>query len=362
MDAAHWQFHRKTKHVAQLFGIDATATTDEHQLAALLQSEIRIQQLRHKLDTMREMAGPPPSTDTQVHAMGDVCDEAFTLDRGTNNSPRTQEPFSEARVEEILSKIEIGPDLTIEQHAKVRALICEYADIFALSLKEVLFVDWYTHKLNLEVENMHVVQHVPGEFIKALSSTNFAPKDVGKLSMTRTDILCQVNAECICNGLPSFWEEVMLPGETDKALLDTVENDETNAKKTKWRVCHPFNVINKLTQVPPFLAGDLKAKQEFAAGHRWASIIDFAAGYSAVPLDDKSVPCMVFYMEGRGYYVYLCMPFGLTGAPATFCEMVAIALNDMIGKELVNWMDNICLPGDIFETKLANLQHFFNRC
>ena len=84
-----------------------------------------------------------------------------------------------------------------------------------------------------------------------------------------------------------------------------------------------FNALNKATQVPPFPAGDLRTKQEFAAGHRWASVIDFAAGYYAVPLDDDTVPYVAFYVEGRGYYVYLRMPFGLTGAPATFCEMVA---------------------------------------
>jgi hypothetical protein len=56
------------------------------------------------------------------------------------------------------------------------------------------------------------------------------------------------------------------------------------------------------------------------------------------------------------------MPFGLTGAPATFCEMVSIALEDMIGRELVNWMDDICLPGDDFDTKISNLWKFFERC
>jgi hypothetical protein len=56
------------------------------------------------------------------------------------------------------------------------------------------------------------------------------------------------------------------------------------------------------------------------------------------------------------------MPFGLTGAPATFGELIAIALNDMIGKELVNWMDDICLPGDDFTMKLGNLRKFFTRC
>jgi hypothetical protein len=33
-----------------------------------------------------------------------------------------------------------------------------------------------------------------------------------------------------------------------------------------------------------------------------------------------------------------------------------------IGRELANWMDDICMPGDHFETKLNNLQKFFTRC
>jgi hypothetical protein len=56
------------------------------------------------------------------------------------------------------------------------------------------------------------------------------------------------------------------------------------------------------------------------------------------------------------------MPFGLTGAPTTFSELIAIALDDMIGRELVNWMDDVCLPGDDFDTKMKNLQNVFTRC
>src|SRR6266481_3897926 len=56
------------------------------------------------------------------------------------------------------------------------------------------------------------------------------------------------------------------------------------------------------------------------------------------------------------------MPFGLTGAPTTFCEMVAIALDDMINKELVNWMDDICMADNDFASKLTKMQKFFDRC
>ena len=371
---------------------------DVDQLTKIVQSETRIKQLMNHMDILREMAigRDEVVVDTcdetaAVDAIGDVTTDEFKINRGSNTSARVTNAFDEARVQEILKAVEIGPDLTEDQREQVRSLVREYADVFALSLSEVLYVDWYKHKINIDpeqifptrinqrpitegqkewfhnilddMEKSYVIQKVPGDFIKNLSSTNLAPKDAGKTGLTRTEVLRQVNLECTKNGLPPFWEQIPDDEETSQgATLEAAEDDKPTTPKTKWRVCHAFNALNKATQVPPFPAGDLRTKQEFAAGHRWASVIDFAAGYYAVPLDDDTVPYVAFYVEGRGYYVYLRMPFGLTGAPATFCEMVAIALDDMIGRELVNWMDDICLPGDVFETKLSNLRKFFHRC
>ena len=42
--------------------------------------------------------------------------------------------------------------------------------------------------------------------------------------------------------------------------------------------------------------------------------------------------------------------------------MVAIALDDMINKDLVSWMDDICIADDDFAAKLAKIRKFFNRC
>jgi len=315
----------------------------------------------------------------------------FKIDRGVNESQRVKDPFLPSRVEEIVSKISFGADLTPDQLSEVKELVREFADMFALSMSEVLFVDWHHHHLDIdpniklpkcmsqrpitanqkdwyykildEMEEANVIQKVPGEFLKCLNSTNLAPKEAGKTGATKIEILRKVNAECIKNGLSPFWEEALLPGETNEALLEAVENKGTPKEiKTKWRVCHAFTALNRATQVPPFPQGDLRHKHEFAAGHRYVSVIDFAAGYYAVPLDDESVPYTAFYVEGRGYFVYLRMPFGLTGAPTTFSELIAIALDDMIGRELVNWMDDVCLPGDDFDTKMKNLRKFFTRC
>ena len=113
--------------------------------------------------------------------------------------------------------MEIGTDLTDEQRDKVTALITKFADIFALLMSEVLVVDWHQHHLDVdpdtklpkrmsqrpitenqkewyynmldEMEALSVIQKVPGEFIKCLSSTNLAPKEVGKTGTTRIEVL-----------------------------------------------------------------------------------------------------------------------------------------------------------------------------
>ncbi|KAF5384125.1 hypothetical protein D9615_003277 [Tricholomella constricta] len=269
-DAERWRLNRQKINVEQLFGIDSRSTSSKQELANLLQSEIRIKQLRNKIDTLRDMALTAMGDDTQaedhepVNAIGDVRADEFKIDRGDNQSPRVVEPFAEARVEEILKQIDIGPDLNDDQREKVRDLIREYADVFALSLSEVFFVDWYKHKLNIppdtkfptrinqrpvteaqkmwfsnildDMETAHIIQKVPGTFIKSLSSTNLAPKEAGKTGLTRTEILRSVNAECIRNGLPPFWEEAMEPGETNEALLEAVEGETPHQVKTKWRL------------------------------------------------------------------------------------------------------------------------------
>lgn len=91
-----------------------------------------------------------------------------------------------------------------------------------------------------------------------------------------------------------------------------------------------YGEVNKLTQVAPMPQGDIRAKQLGLSGERWISIFDFAAGFYAVKMAEASQPYTAFYVEGRGYYCYLCMP-GLTGAPSCFAKLTADMLGDMVG-------------------------------
>lgn len=56
------------------------------------------------------------------------------------------------------------------------------------------------------------------------------------------------------------------------------------------------------------------------------------------------------------------MPFGLTGAPYTFCETMVMVLGEMLGRELENWMDDIAFTSNTFEEHFEILTQFLSRC
>src|SRR6266481_2141811 len=157
-----------------------------------------------------------------------------------------------------------------------------------------------------------------------------------------------------------YWEQIQDMEGTDQTV--PITDDKPKALPKKWRVCQAFHAVNAAMQIPAFPSSDLKTKQQKVAGKQWVSVIDLAAGYYAIKMDKEAIPYTAFYVEGRGYFVYLRMPFGLTGAPTTFCEMIATALEDMIDNELVIWMDDIGMADNDFEMKLSKMWKFFKKC
>ncbi|KLO09573.1 hypothetical protein SCHPADRAFT_806520, partial [Schizopora paradoxa] len=58
--------------------------------------------------------------------------------------------FASDRIQTILTKVSIGDDLTVDQRDRVISLIKEFADVFALNLAEVQYVDWHKHHLEVD--------------------------------------------------------------------------------------------------------------------------------------------------------------------------------------------------------------------
>lgn len=294
---------------------------------------------------------------------------------------RMTEPRKPERVQELLKLIKIGDDLSPDERQEVQQLITSFADIFALSVSEVKVVDNAVHHLDIPKDatfplKVHqkpltppqrqylynsidtmleagVIESCKPEDVKCISATTLAHKTHQGKGHSLQELQHRVNDECIHHGMEPRFD---LPTRT------TPTPDDTSPEETKWRICQNFSQINKITKVAPMPQGDIRAKQQHLSGHRWVSGFDFAAGFYAVLVDPESRPYTAFYVEGRGYFWYIRMPFGLTGAPSTFANVTATHMYDLIADEIIQlFVDDGGAAADTFDEMMGKLTRIFTR-
>ncbi|GLB38087.1 putative retrotransposable element Tf2 155 kDa protein type 1-like [Lyophyllum shimeji] len=299
---------------------------------------------------------------------------------------RRTDPFKKERVDAVLNEITLGTDLSEEERSRAVSLLREYADCFALSLSEVTTVDGATHKLNIPdrnttkfrtkpnqrplsgpqkeyyngvIDNMldaGIIEPIDHKDVKCCGATTLAKKAHEGGGLTIEELQHRLNDECVTAGFPSAFENLP-PRET----TPETHGPDMPEKPTKWRVCQDFADLNKVTKVPAMPQGDIRAKQQRLSGHRWVSVFDFAAGFYACEMAEEDRPYICFYVEGRGYFSYKRMPFGLTGAPSTFAEMTARNLGDLVGTLFELFVDDGGMAGDDFDIKLGNIRQLLTR-
>ena len=303
------------------------------------------------------------------------------LKNNANLFTRMTEPHKPERVQELQRLITIGDDLSPEETRIVRQLISDFADIFALSVSEVKTVDNAVHHLDIPPEatfslKVHqkpltppqrrylyesidtmleagIIEPCKPEDVKCISPTTLAQKTHQGKGHSLGELQHRVNDECITHGMEPRFD---LPPRTAPTPDDTDQDDP------KWRICQNFSQINRITKVAPMPQGDIRAKQQRLSGHRWVSGFDFAAGFYAVLVDPESRPYTAFYVEGRGYFRYKRMPFGLTGAPSTFGNMTATHLYELIVEEIMElFVDDGGAAADTFEEMMDKLTRIFTR-
>ncbi|KAJ6590222.1 hypothetical protein B0H10DRAFT_2233705 [Mycena sp. CBHHK59/15] len=235
---------------------------------------------------------------------------------------RLTDPHNPKRVAAIQNAVMIGPDLTGAQRSTVRDFITEFADCYALSMKEVIPIPGAEHTMNIPKEatfNTKVHQRpttpaqkswyngVIDEMLEAGIIAGIDPKEVKCVSpttlaqkahqngKTRTilELQHQINDQCTAAGLPPSFNLPQRPATTP-------ETDDP--AKPSWRVCHDYRELNGKTKVATMPQGDIQRKQGLLSGHRWISVFDFAKGFYACATAEEIRPYLCFYVEGRGFF------------------------------------------------------------
>ncbi|CAA7271056.1 unnamed protein product [Cyclocybe aegerita] len=289
----------------------------------------------------------------------------------TSDAGAESYPFNPARVKAILEDITIGADLSHEQRQEVLALLAEFADCFALSMSEVIAVKGAEHQLNIPdgatfktkvnqqplsqpqkvfydevIDKMleaDIIQPIPHRDVKCCGATTLAKKAHEGAGLTLEELQHRVNDNCTEAGFAPAFEHLLPPQpvQSDNPSESTVNSSPNQ----KWCVCQDFAELNNVTKVPPMPQGDIRMKQQRLSGHRWVTTFDFASGFYARAIPEDQQPYVCFYVQGRGYFSYERMPFGLTGAPSTFADMTAKALGNLVGSMIELFVDDGGMAG-----------------
>ena len=307
------------------------------------------------------------------------------VDTDTSIFTRATKPHKPERVAEILRHIEIGSDLSPAERVSVEQTISEFADIYALSVSEVEHIPGASHKLNIPegvqfntrirqqslsppkaayfskaldvMLEAGIVEPIEAKNVKCVSPITLTAKSHTAGGMTLEELHQRLNKQC-----EQIGKHAPFAGHEDSPLTNHPVEVNTEPEPQKFRVCTNYRKLNEVTQVLQMPQGDIRTKQQAVSGHRWISLFDFAAGFYAVEVAQESRPYTAFYVEGRGYFAYCRMPFGLTGAPSCFNEVTAKALHGLVGTTLQLFVDDSAMAGDIFADKLKNIRDFFTRC
>ena len=94
------------------------------------------------------------------------------------------------------------------------------------------------------------------------------------------------------------------------------------------RLCVDYRALNSKTKDTAITTGNLIEAVELMAVAQFFSHIDLAHRYCQVPIAENNEEKTAFRAPS-GLYDFNRMPFGLKGAPAMFCRMMASAVGHM---------------------------------
>ena len=129
-------------------------------------------------------------------------------------------------------------------------------------------------------------------------------------------------------------------------------------KDNTMRLCVDYRMLNEISQKDANPLPRIDACLDAMNGARWFSNFDLRSGYHQVLIDEDSRGKTTFVTreETSGFRV---MPFGLTGAPATFRRLMDVVISGLNLEVCLVYLDNIIVYSA--DTRLNRLRAVFER-
>ena len=129
----------------------------------------------------------------------------------------------------------------------------------------------------------------------------------------------------------------------------------------KYRFCLDFRKVNSVSKKDAYPLPNMNGILDKLRSARYISTIDLSQAYFQIPLAKDSREITAFSVPGKGLYHFTRMPYGLTGAPATFQRL----LDKLIGPEMephaFAYLDDIVIVTPTFEEHLDWLERVLSK-
>ena len=129
----------------------------------------------------------------------------------------------------------------------------------------------------------------------------------------------------------------------------------------KYRFCLDFRKVNSVSKKDAYPLPNMTGILDKLRSARYISTIDLSQAYFQIPLAKESREVTAFSVPGKGLYHFTRMPYGLTGAPATFQRL----LDRLIGPEMepfaFAYLDDIVIVTPTFDEHVAWLRRVLEK-
>ena len=256
------------------------------------------------------------------------------------------------RSQQLLDRINVAWNaISAEEGYKLKSLIDEYNDVFAIDPMEVGRTDLVQHRI--DTGGQTPLRQPPRRIPFSLRAK------VEKMVQEMLDT-------GIIEHSSSPWASpIVLVSKQDGSTRFCVDYRRLNAitKLDEFplpRFCVDYRRLNAITKLDEFPLPRVDDSLDLLAGMKYFTTLDLASGYWLVGMAPEAQEKTAFVTH-EGLYEFSVMPFGLCNAPATFQRLMEITLRGLARLKCVVYLDDIMVIGRSFEDHLDNLREVLER-
>lgn len=131
-------------------------------------------------------------------------------------------------------------------------------------------------------------------------------------------------------------------------------------KDDGWRLCIDYRKLNAVTKTPSFPLPKIDEIFDAVGGNEYFCCLDLNQAYHQVKLKPEDASKTAFSIS-EGLWEFTRMPFGLSGAPATYQLLMNTVLRGLIPHAAIPYLDDVIIFGKSFKDTLENLELVLKR-